>query len=72
MEQIRIKQIVENDIDGVIRSAGGTRFESDDSADYQINEAIIELKFIAEEGLKNRHGNGSWLICSRRSNVESL
>jgi hypothetical protein len=52
VDQIRIKQIAESDIDGIIRSAQGTRFEGEDSADYQLHEAIIELKLIAEEGFE--------------------
>ena len=40
------------DIDGVIRSAAGNRFASEDSADYQLNEAIIEPKLITEEGFE--------------------
>jgi hypothetical protein len=52
VDQIRIKQIVESDIDLVIRGTGGIRIEREDSADYQINEAIIELKLISEEGFE--------------------
>jgi len=47
----------EEDFDEIIAKAGGCRTAADDSrsselnADYFLNEAIIELKLIEEEGL---------------------
>jgi hypothetical protein len=52
MEYIRIKAIAESDFDNVIKSAGGSRIEEEDSADYELNEAIIELKLVSEEGFE--------------------
>ena len=50
MEYIRIKAVSEADFDQVITSAGGSRILEDGSADYRLNEAIIELKLVSEEG----------------------
>ena len=50
MEYIRIKAVTEADFDQVITSAGGSRIIADGSADYLLNEAIIELKLVSEEG----------------------
>jgi len=52
MEHIRIKAIAEEDFDKVIISAGGTRIAEEGSADYRLNEAIIELKLVSEEGFE--------------------
>ena len=52
MEFIRIKNVSEADFDGVVQAAGGSRIASDGSADYRLNEAIIELKLIQEEGFE--------------------
>lgn len=52
MEHIRIKAITEADFDKVIASAGGSRILEDGSADYRLNEAIIELKLVSEEGFE--------------------
>jgi hypothetical protein len=52
MDYIRIKNISEADFDGVVQTAGGSRIASDGSADYRLNEAIIELKLIQEEGFE--------------------
>lgn len=50
MEYIRIKAVTEGDFDQVITSAGGSRILEEGSADYRLNEAIIELKLVREEG----------------------
>lgn len=54
----KIKTLTENDIDYVIGSAGGEKIDtserekkSEKTADYLLNDAIIELKLIDEEGL---------------------
>lgn len=52
MEFIRIKNISEEDFHGIVQAAGGTRIATDSSADYRLNEALIELKFIVEEGFE--------------------
>jgi hypothetical protein len=49
-EHIRIKTLVEQDFDKVMLYAGGKRIPDEDSADYVLNEAIVELKLISEEG----------------------
>lgn len=57
MNYIRINRIDEKDFDSIVELAGGERIKSNglDSkgyyADYTLNEAIVELKFIREEGL---------------------
>ncbi|TKJ35443.1 MAG: hypothetical protein CEE38_14810 [Planctomycetes bacterium B3_Pla] len=57
MDYIRINRIHEKDFDSIIEEAGGNRIKTNGSAsngysaDYRLNEAIIELKFIREEGL---------------------
>ncbi|MBI5387763.1 MAG: hypothetical protein HZA90_24135 [Verrucomicrobia bacterium] len=52
MEYIRIKTVTEEDFDQVITSAGGFRILEEGSADYRLNEAIIELKLVSEEGFE--------------------
>lgn len=52
MEYIRIKAVTEEDFDQVITSAGGSRILEEGSADYRLNEAIIELKLVCEEGFE--------------------
>ncbi|HAB19239.1 MAG TPA: hypothetical protein DCE44_22780, partial [Verrucomicrobiales bacterium] len=52
MEYIRIKTVTEEDFDRVITSAGGSRILEESSADYRLNEAIIELKLVSEEGFE--------------------
>lgn len=52
MDYIRINHTSEADFDGVVQAAGGSRIASDGSADYRLNEAIIELKLIQEEGFE--------------------
>ena len=52
MEYIRIKNISEADFDAVIKEAGGSSILMQDSADYILNEALIELKFVEEEGFE--------------------
>lgn len=50
MERITISRITEEDFDGIIERAGGTRLTTEATADYQLGNAIIELKFVEEEG----------------------
>jgi len=52
MEYIRINPVTEDDFDGLIASAGGSRIPEEASADYRLNEAIIELKLVSEEGFE--------------------
>jgi len=52
MEYVRIKTVSETDFDKLITSAGGSRIVEEDSADYRLNEAIIELKLVSEEGFE--------------------
>jgi len=52
MEYIRIKNISEADFNAVIKGAGGSCILTQDSADYILNEAVIELKFVEEEGFE--------------------
>jgi hypothetical protein len=52
MEYIRIKAITEEDFDQIVTSAGGSRILQEGSADYLLNEAIIELKLVSEEGFE--------------------
>jgi hypothetical protein len=52
MDQIRIKTVAEEDFDQVIASAGGSRISEEASADYLLNEALIELKLVSEEGFE--------------------
>jgi hypothetical protein len=52
MEFIRIKNITEEDFHGIVQAAGGSRIASQGSADYRLNEALIELKLIVEEGFE--------------------
>jgi hypothetical protein len=60
MDYMRIYRLTENDFDGIISAAGGKRLSSDDSrenqpnADYLLDESIIELKFVEEEGLEKK------------------
>ena len=50
MEYVKIKAIAESDFDSVVEAAGGTRIPEIGSADYLLDEAVIELKFVEEEG----------------------
>jgi hypothetical protein len=52
MEYVRIKTVNETDFDKLVTSAGGSRIVEEDSADYRLNEAIIELKLVSEEGFE--------------------
>lgn len=53
-----VNRILETDFDSIVSEAGGSRIGQDRSypeghnADYQLNEAILELKIIGEEGLE--------------------
>lgn len=57
MDYLKINRITELDFDAIIESAGGEKIRPEGPnakgfiADYVLNEAIIELKFIREEGL---------------------
>lgn len=53
METIRIRSLTESDVDLVITAAGGERAHAQNrpGADYRLNEAVIELKMLDEEGL---------------------
>ncbi len=50
MEALRIRYISEADIDAIVSTAGGRRLTAPGSADYQLNEALVELKLVEEEG----------------------
>ena len=58
MDYMRIGKLSEPDFDAIIIRAGGSRVAEDDSrekepnADYALNDAIIELKLVEEEGLE--------------------
>jgi hypothetical protein len=54
MEHMRIKRVSEADFDAVIKEAGGSRIDKPDSADYVLNEALIELKLAMKEGFEVR------------------
>lgn len=60
MDYMRIYKLIEDDFDGIIESAGGKRLSEDDSrgksanVDYILDDAIIELKFVEEEGLEKQ------------------
>jgi hypothetical protein len=57
METIRIRPLSEPDFDAIMAAAGGkpahlnTDRRDRQGADYRLNEAIIELKMLDEEGL---------------------
>lgn len=57
METIRIRPVIESDFDTIIKAAGGKRAHVDadrrklPGADYLLNEAVLELKLLDEEGL---------------------
>ncbi len=50
MDYTRIGTVTEKDFDGVIEDAGGVRIDAQGSADYLLNEAVVELKLVQEEG----------------------
>jgi len=58
MEYARIGKLEERDFDAIVTRAGGRRLSEDHSreerpnADYVLNEAVLELKLIEEEGLE--------------------
>lgn len=57
MEIFELLKIIEDDITEIIVSAGGEQIptrdiEEKNTADYSLNESIIELKLIEEEGLE--------------------
>ena len=61
MEYMRIARLREEDFDGIVTSCGGHRAVVDhtrskaQNADYILNEAIIELKLVDEEGLNKEN-----------------
>ena len=60
MDFMKIRHILESDIDSVIINAGGERYvvaEAPDkvlNVDYQIEDTIIELKFLENEGMQEK------------------
>jgi len=60
MDYMRIYKLTEDDFDKIIESADGKRLSVDDNsekslnADYILDDAIIELKFVEEEGLEKQ------------------
>lgn len=58
MESIRISRVTEEDFNSIVESAGGRRLveddslESDPNADYILDNSILELKLVQEEGLE--------------------
>jgi hypothetical protein len=60
MDYLRIYKLNEKDFDGIVQASGGKRLSSDETrerypnADYQLGDAIIELKFLEEEGLEKK------------------
>lgn len=56
----KIDRLTESDFTGILEAAGGNRFSDDDSkeevlnADYVINNVIIELKLVEEEGFDKK------------------
>lgn len=52
MEHFRIKTTAESDFDSIIEACGGVRIPTgtDTSSDYLLNEAVLELKLVDEEG----------------------
>lgn len=59
MDYFKILKIVEEDIDEIVEASGGFSIPTRDkdekkTADYILNESIIELKLIEEEGLNKK------------------
>lgn len=54
MDRIRIHTITEDDFDRVVEIAGGRRIDQPGSADYRLNEAVVELKLVVEEALDKK------------------
>jgi len=60
MDYLRIHKLNEKDFDEIIKGSGGKRLSSDErsetnpNADYLLDDAIIELKFVEEEGLEKQ------------------
>lgn len=60
LDFVRIDRLTENNFTEVIENAGGKRFSNDDSreeqlnADYMLENAIVELKLVEEEGLEKK------------------
>lgn len=71
MNQIRVARVTEPDFDQMIAVAGGRRCVQDSSvqnnpnADYELDDAFLELKLVEEEGLENEKD-------SRRNKVAAL
>jgi hypothetical protein len=57
MDHLKINKLRESDFDSILADAGGRRAAVDDSrcsepnADYILNEAVVELKLVEEEGI---------------------
>lgn len=60
VQTVRIKTITESDFDSIVESAGGHRAfatsGSDDppNADYLLDETVVELKLLEEDGLEKK------------------
>lgn len=58
MEHFRVRPLSEEDIDGIVRAAGGERAHTDEDrrdkpgSDYRLAETLIELKSLDDEGLE--------------------
>jgi len=71
MEHMKIKKVSEADFDEVVKEAGGSRIDKPDSADYVLNEAIIELKLVMEEGFEVRTRQRKIAAIFRRQQPQS-
>jgi len=60
MDYLRIYKLKEGDFDGIVQRSGGERLSNNKNpkknpnADYLLGDAIIELKFVEEEGLEKQ------------------
>lgn len=58
MEYFRLRRIEESDIETIVQNAGGRRavpdesVEDDPNADFILNEVVLELKIVEEEGFE--------------------
>lgn len=58
LEPIKLHRISEDDFDGIVANAGGKKVDDgtgeqgEKSADYLLNDVVIELKIVEEEGLE--------------------
>src|ERR1051326_7352868 len=70
MEYVRIRSVSEPDFDKVIASAGGSRIVEEDSADYELNEAIVELELVSEEGFAKKERQRKLAALFRKTQPE--